>query len=145
MTWPPPKLESSTVRVSAETGTTSRGHASSVSLTILGQIYSMKNSKTPRRYGRGMVKHPKARKFEADFALQVPVDAKVGLGSMKHPLRAIITAYYPSWRQDLDLSIAYDLLQSCGVVSNDRWIREKHEWAHVDPENPRVEILIEEI
>jgi Holliday junction resolvase RusA-like endonuclease len=40
----------------------------------------------------------------------------------------------------------YDSLQTAGVVSNDRWIRVKHVYAtEVDPVNPRVEIMIEEL
>lgn len=117
----------------------------SVHFTILGQCYSMKNSKIPRRHGHGMVKHPKALAFERDFALQVPVGVKLRLGSKDKPLRAIVTVWYPSYRQDLDCALIYDLLQSYGVVSNDRWIREKHEFAEVDAKNPRVEITVEEM
>ena len=117
----------------------------SVSMVIMGQCYSMKNSKTPRKHGRGMVKHEKALKFEQDFALQVPPEAKRGLGSRKQLLRAIVTVWYPSWKQDGDFALIYDLLQKTGVVSNDRWIREKHEFAEVDKHNPRCEIQIEAI
>jgi Holliday junction resolvase RusA-like endonuclease len=53
--------------------------------------------------------------------------------------------FYPSWRQDVDLAIVYDMLQKTGVVSNDRWIRERHEFGLVDVDKPRVEIDIEEI
>ncbi len=113
----------------------------SVSFTVLGQCYSSKNSKA--KYG---VKHPKATAFERDFAYQVPVEAKRGLGSKDRLLRAIITVYYPSWRQDADFNLIEDLLQKTGVVSNDRWIREKHYYAAaIDPKNPRCEITIEEI
>lgn len=91
------------------------------------------------------MKHPKALKFEEDFALQVPVEAKRQLGSKDELLRATITVYYPSWRQDGDFALIYDLLQKTGVVSNDRWIREKHEYVEVDPKNPRCEIQIEEL
>lgn len=106
----------------------------------------MKNSKIPRKYGRGMVKHPKARAFEADFIAQVPASAKVGLGSKSRLLRSTIAVYYPSWRQDVDVELIYDLLQKSGVVANDRYIREKHVYgAQIDPVNPRVEIEIEEI
>jgi Holliday junction resolvase RusA-like endonuclease len=123
----------------ADSGTIEPFRARAVSLTILGQCYSMKNSKIRH------VKHPKAQAFERDFALQVPPEAKLGLGSRDRLLRAVITVCYPSWRQDVDLAIVYDMLQKTGVVSNDRWIRERHEFGLVDAENPRVEIDIEEI
>lgn len=138
------KLSNSTAPANAETGTTSRGSASHVSFCVLGQVWSMKNGKSPNGHG-GTIKHPKALKFEQDFALQVPPEAKRGIGSMKCLLRAIVTVWYPSWRQDRDFSLIYDLLQKTGVVSNDRWIRQAVEFAEVDPKNPRVEILIEEI
>lgn len=121
-------------------GTTWSANASSVSFVIIGQCYSMKNSKMKH------IKHPKARKFEQDFALQVPVEAKRNLGSKDVLLRAIISVWYPSWRQDADFALIEDLLQKTGVVSNDRWIREKHYYAcAIDPVNPRAEITIEEI
>lgn len=130
---------------STTSGMTWNRNASSVSFIVFGQCYSMKNSKRPRRHSRGMMKHPKALKFEEDFALQVPVEAKRQLGSKDELLRATITVYYPSWRQDGDFALIYDLLQKTGVVSNDRWIREKHEYVEVDPKNPRCEIQIEEL
>lgn len=120
-------------------GTIASKDAHSVFMIVYGQCYSMKNSKMKH------IKHPKALKFEQDFALQVPVEAKVGLGSRECLLRAIVTVYYPSWRQDGDFALVYDLLQKTGVVSNDRWIREKHEFTEVDPKNPRVEITLEEM
>ncbi len=125
---------------------TNRAGTASVSFTILGVCYSMKNSKTPVRNSRVMIKHSKALQFERDFALQVPVEAKRGLGSRERLLRAIITVWYPSWRQDVDFALIYDLLQKTGVVSNDRWIRERHEYAAaIDSKNPRCEIVVEEI
>ena len=130
---------------SAAPGTTPRGLAS-VAFVVQGVCYSMKNSKIPRRYGRGMVKHPKAVAFERDFLAQVPPSAKLGLGSKTRPLRVNIGVYYPSWRQDVDVALVYDCLQAAGVVSNDRWIREQHVYgAQIDNKNPRVEITVEEI
>ena len=109
-----------------------------VSFTVFGQLYSMKNSKIIGRF-----KHPKAKAFERDFALQVPPEAKRGLGSPAEPIRAIVTVFYPSRRQDLDCALVYDCLQTAGVVTNDRYIIEKHEFAEVDAANPRVEITVE--
>lgn len=128
-----------------DSGTIRLKSASTVSFLVYGNCYSMKNNKRPRKNSRAMIKHPKALKFEQDFALQVPVVAKRGLGSRESLLRAIVTVYYPSWRQDVDFALIYDLLQKTGVVSNDRWIRERHEYGEVDPKNPRVEITVEEL
>lgn len=113
-----------------------------IKFTVYGQCYSMKNGKS----GRGMRKHPKAVVFERDFALQVPLSAKQGIGSQRSPLEAWVVVYYPSFLQDVDVEIVWDLLQKCGVVSNDRWIRRKHiDGRETDRDRPRVEITISEM
>lgn len=87
-----------------------------------------------------------AQAFRDQFVRQVPTNCcNLALGSRTAPLRAIVTVFYPSYRQDLDCALIYDLLQEFRVVSNDRWIREKHEFAEVDPKNARVEVTIEEV
>jgi Holliday junction resolvase RusA-like endonuclease len=115
----------------------------SVSLVIMGTVYSLKNSHIWTK-GRS-IKHPKAAAFERDFAYQVRPEHRLNLGSPKQPLRANVSVWYPSRRQDLSAEIVYDLLQKCGIIANDRFVVEKHEYAHVDPKNPRVEIIIEEL
>lgn len=117
----------------------------SVGLVIFGQCYSMKNSKIPRRNAPGMLKHPKARRFESDFMVQVLPHHKLELGSKARPLRATVRVFYPSRRQDLDAELIFDLLQKSHVILNDRYVREKHLFALVDTKNPRCEIEIQEI
>ena len=115
-----------------------------VHLVIYGQCYSLKNSKILAR-GR-TIKHPKATAFERDFTLQVPPEyRRLKMGSATQPLRTTVSVWYPSHRQDLDCAIVYDCLQRAGVISNDRHIIEKHEYAHVDAGTARVEITVEEI
>lgn len=150
MTWRMTKRAPTTTNVQVVTrGETLSGSASTagcveIAFTVLGQCWSLKNG---HGWGRGRSwKNPKAVKFEKDFLLQVPPEVRqLGLGSDKTPLRANVSVYYPSWRQDVDVEIVWDLLQKAGVVSNDRWIREKHIYGHVDKDNPRVEIRLEEI
>ncbi len=67
------------------------------------------------------------------------------LGSLESPLRAHVSVFYPSRRSDLDCALVYDCLQQFGVIANDRFIVEKHEFLHIDKQNPRVEITVEEI
>jgi Holliday junction resolvase RusA-like endonuclease len=123
--------------------------AASVELTILGALPSMKNSRrivrNPKTGKRLSIKSAKSLSYAMTFGLQVPPEARKSLGGPEQPLKAIVSVFYPSLRSDLDCAAVYDLLQQCGVVSNDRWIREHLEYAHVDPINPRVEILIEEL
>lgn len=112
----------------------------SIQMTIRGHLWSMKNGKINGRF-----KNPKAKAFERDFALQVKPEARIKLGAIDQPLRAIVTVYYPSRKQDLDCALVYDCLQNCGVIANDRYIIEHHEYLEVDAKNPRVEVTIEEI
>jgi len=111
---------------------------------ITGQCWSMKNAKTAWR-GKNKV----AAQFELDMWKQIPMqyrNLRMGGRMTKREdpvlLWSSITVWYPSWRQDLDVSICYDVLQLAGVVANDRWIRSKTENGFVDRENPRIEIMI---
>jgi len=51
-----------------------------------------------------------------------------------------VRVWYQSRRNDLDVSLLMDCLQRCGVIENDRSIREQHLFGYVDPEAPRVEV-----
>lgn len=52
--------------------------------------------------------------------------------------------WYASRRPDLDETLILDLLQGC-IYVNDRQVKERHCYWHLDKENPRAEILIEQI
>jgi len=121
----------------------------SVSFTVLGALVSLKNSRRilrqPRTGKPFSAKSEAAARYREDFLLQVPPEAKRGLGSQTEPLRATITVWYPSWRNDLDVGLVLDLLQESGVIANDRWVREQHVWAEVDAANPRADITVEAI
>ena len=112
--------------------------------TIHGACASMKNGK--RLSVRGgkphSVKSAACKAFEQDFGLQCPPSAKKHLTS---DVEVSLDLFYPSRLQDLDGSIVYDLLQACGVVSNDRQVKVKHEHWHLDRENPRVVVRVTEI
>ncbi len=116
-----------------------------VRFTVLGQCVSMKNSKIVRRNGFP-IKPAKQRKFETDFLYQVPLHYRnLKLGGPTEPLRAVLTIFYPSFKQDVDPAIVFDCLQNAGVISNDRYVREMHVYGEVDPKQPRVEIILEPI
>lgn len=51
--------------------------------------------------------------------------------------------YYASRRPDLDESLILDLLQGF-VYSNDRQVKEKHIYWHLDKERPRTDIVVEQ-
>lgn len=140
---------STTDPVPVDAGTISNTLVRHVSLVIRGLCPSMKNRRrivmNKRTGQRSVIKSQESLRYALDFALQVPSACKVAIGTEKTPLRSFVSVFYPSYRNDLDVSAVYDLLQQTGVISNDRWIREKHEYAHIDPYNPRVEIQIEEM
>jgi Holliday junction resolvase RusA-like endonuclease len=52
--------------------------------------------------------------------------------------------FYASRRPDLDESLILDLLQDVAYV-NDRQVKEKHIYWGLDKDNPRTEMLIEQI
>ena len=112
-----------------------------IQFTIKGVCYSMKNSKTLTwRGGRiRTIKHEAAIRFENDFLIQVPPEAKRRLAN---PVRVTVRVWYPSRRQDLSCELVYDLLQKSGVIENDRQVQERHEYGFIDKENPRVEVEI---
>jgi Holliday junction resolvase RusA-like endonuclease len=117
-----------------------------IQFTVLGQLVSMKNRKIQAvKHGRAFsFKNPAVAAYERDFRLQVPSECRgLLLGGLASPLRAIIAVFYRSRRSDLDCALVYDCLQNAGVIANDRYIIEKHEYAGVDPHNPRVEISVE--
>ena len=126
--------------------TTSESRTVSVSFTVIGACSSLKNSKQLSTRGGKIrtIKNPAVLKFQHDFMLQIPPQYRnLRLGGPDRLLKAVVTVYYPTWRNDLDCAAIYDCLQAGGVVSNDRWIREKHEYAEVDSANPRVEVDLE--
>lgn len=135
---------------STSNGTTSPSSALNayVILTILGKPISSTNSKIQAVAGDRAYSH-KSRNFKhyaADFCNQVPSAYRnLKLGSMKRPLRCNITAFFPNWRGDLETKGIYDLLQLSGVLKNDLYAIEQHHYRAIDKENPRVEIIIEEI
>lgn len=115
-----------------------------IRFTVPGKLVSMKNRKIQTRRGFSF-KNPEVVAYEKTFPLFVPHEARLGLGSVVEPLSATVTVFYPSRRSDLDCALVYDCLQAAGVVANDRYIVEKHEFARIDKERPRVEIELRKV
>lgn len=109
---------------------------------IHGEPASKANSrKIVHIHGRpAIIKSDKARKYAADAELQVRKCSPLLSGR----LRATIRIYYATERPDLDESVILDVLQG-RVYANDRQVRERHVYHGIDRQNPRAEILIEEI
>ena len=115
-----------------------------LSLVIQGDLASKANSRKlvtfkgkPR-----FIKSDKARDWERSALLQIPLDHRIG---MTGPIIMTATIYYASRRPDLDPSLLMDVLEHAGVYKNDRQIIEQHLIKKLDPVNPRVELLLEEL
>lgn len=63
---------------------------------------------------------------------------------LEGPIAIMAHVWYASMRPDIDLGVLFDVLQGI-VYRNDRQIVEQHIVRYVDKENPRVQIVIEEL
>jgi Holliday junction resolvase RusA-like endonuclease len=111
-----------------------------LSINIFGEPASKANSRRIVRYGgvSRLIKSKKALTYSDVFLHQCPVLPKL----LEGDLRVTMHIYYASRRPDLDESLILDLMQG-SVYLNDRQVKERHSYWHLDPENPRSEILIE--
>lgn len=139
-----------------------------MAFVILGEPASKANSRaittqTYRTHDGGIatrprvIKSPKALAFAASALKQIPPHCRVRLTG---PVRVTLHLYYASERPDLSEELLLDVLQDrwkivtighvkarvlvqAGVYRNDRCVREKHVFHHIDRFNPRAEICIE--
>lgn len=113
-----------------------------LSLIIFGEPASKANSRRVVRYGgmSRLIKSKKALSYSDVFLQQCPVFPTLMTGD----LRITLHIYYASRRPDLDESLILDLLQG-RVYVNDRQVKERHCYWGLDPENPRTEMIIEQI
>ena len=111
---------------------------------ILGEPASKANSRRIVRFGSHVrvIKSEKALAFVEAVARQIrelpPQD------QLLEPIRMTAHIYYASRRPDLDPSLILDALQG-RVYRNDRAVREMHLYHHLDRDNPRSEITLEEM
>ena len=112
------------------------------SLTVLGEPTSKANSrKVVLIKGKiRVIKSQKALDYCKHFALQCP--------QLDDPfdcdLFIEIHIYYASRRPDLDESLILDNMQN-KIYKNDRQVKIKHIYWHLDKENPRAEIKVRPI
>jgi Holliday junction resolvase RusA-like endonuclease len=113
-----------------------------VSINIFGEAASKSNSRKIVRYGgvSRLIKSQKALTYSDVFQQQCPVLPVLMTGD----IRMTLHIWYASRRPDLDETLILDLLQGC-IYVNDRQVKERHCYWHLDKENPRAEILIEQI
>ena len=113
-----------------------------VRLTIYGEPVSMKNSRKIVRFGNrpALIKSDAGRSYENDVIAQVKTLPTL----LTKDLSVIAHAYYKTKRKDLDIELLFDCLQG-RIYQNDRQIKEKHIYWHLDKKSPRVEIEIKEV
>lgn len=87
-----------------------------------------------------MIKSQKALNYADMFKQQAkPIEPL-----MTSDISIEIHIWYASRRPDLDESLILDLLQGV-VYTNDRQVKEKHIYWHLDKDNPRCEITCQPI
>jgi len=113
-----------------------------LSLFILGEPASKANSRRVVKFGNmsRLIKSQKALNYSDTFRLQCPPLAKLMTGDLRVSMRI----YYATRRPDLDESLILDLMQGL-VYENDRQVKERHTYWGLDAENPRSEIIIEQM
>ena len=114
----------------------------SLLLYIKGEPASKANSRKIVRYGgvSRLIKSEKALSYSEMFKRQCLPLAIL----MEGDLCVTMHIYYASRRPDLDDSLILDLMQGL-VYKNDRQVKERHLYWHLDKENPHTEILIEKM
>ena len=113
-----------------------------INLVIYGEPVSMKNSRKIVKFGNrpGLIKSDEARAYEQEVLWQVRTLPKL----LEGDLVATAHVYYKTRRKDLDIELLFDCLQG-RIYQNDRQIKEKHLYWHLDKYSPRVEIHIMEV
>ena len=113
-----------------------------ISIIIFGEPASKANSRRVVRFGgmSRLIKSEKALSYSGAFLQQCPTLPTLMTGDLKITLHI----WYASRRPDLDESLILDLMQG-RIYENDRQVKERHCYWHLDKEKPRAEILIESI
>lgn len=113
-----------------------------LSQIIFGEPASKANSRKIVRYGgvSRLIKSAKALNYVDLFKSQIDP----GLTPIEGDVVVTMHIYYSSRRPDLDESLILDLLQGV-MYLNDRQVKEKHIYWHLDKENPRTLIEVKKI
>jgi len=130
----------------------------SIHFVVLGEPASKANSRRHVNINgiSRSIKSSKALNYERLFQMQCPqVEPPI-----TKDVRVTMRIFYASRRPDLDESLILDCMQSRdikhrktkevlgiahNVYKNDRQVKEKHIFWSLDKENPRTEIIVEEI
>lgn len=114
-----------------------------LSLKIFGEPASKANSRRVVRIGgmSRLIKSHKALTYSDVFKRQV---RDMHIVPVHGDVRVTMHIWYASRRPDLDESLILDLLQGVAYL-NDRQVKEKLIYWHLDPAEPRSEITVEQL
>ena len=114
----------------------------SVSFTVQGEPASKANSRQLVTIkGRpAFIKSAKARRYVIDFKKQCPKLNQM----LEGDLSIEIHIWYASRRPDLDASLIFDAMEGM-IYPNDRALKQMHLFWHLDRENSRAEITVQQI
>jgi Holliday junction resolvase RusA-like endonuclease len=111
---------------------------------IYGQVPSKSNGyRIITIHGHGsLAKTKELKEYEKNFALQYKRHPKI-LGNFE----LVVNVYFRSNRSDLDgmFKVVLDCLQSVEAIDNDRYCMKIIATKRVDKDNPRVEIMLNQI
>lgn len=109
---------------------------------VHGEPASKSNSRKLVHFGgtSRLIKSSKALSYSDTFKLQVQPLEELFEGDVKVTMHI----WYASRRPDLDESLILDLMQGL-IYSNDRQVKERHTFWHLDAADPRAEIVVEKI
>lgn len=106
------------------------------------EAVSKANSRIALWKRRQFIKSMKAHRFCEEFAKQLKYELKYEGETITCDVAFYGILYYATLRPDLDESLILDQLQACGVIKNDRQVKEKHVWHRIDRKNPRINIKL---
>jgi len=86
-----------------------------------------------------VIKSRQALEYKEAFLMQVPRCVRLGL---LDPVSLEVVVWFRSKRSDLDIEFLKDLLQTAGVIGNDRQIVHMQAWKLIDRVRPRAFISV---
>ena len=116
-----------------------------ISFTIQGQPPRKSNGRRIVRNGDHVrvIKSADALAWVKSALMQIPPEARQGIGSLEHPLRATFHIRYETRRPDLSVELILDVLEEAGVIANDRYVYETHAYKWFSKDHPGVFVQLE--
>lgn len=114
-------------------------------ITVAGKLPRKSNQRRIVKYGdkQRLIKSKEALAYTDHFITSVQsIVPEIPYGDSKNLLAVLGHVYYPTYRSDLSIELATDLMQKAGLIKDDRWVRLHCIIGLIDKENPRVDLGI---